>query len=397
MLPLAGIRVVDLTRILSGPYCTMTLGDLGAEVIKIESEAGDDTRHWGPPFVQGESTYYLSVNRNKQSLLLDLKSAEGKQALWDLIESADIVAENFRPGTLSRLGFSWEEIHRRAPRVVLISISGYGLTGPWSAFPGYDLIAQGEGGLMYVTGEPGRPPVKVGFSLADIGTGMWAVIGALAALRVRDLQGTGDHVDVSLLETVVSWQTYHAEASMLAGEIPQPLGSAHPTIAPYQTFAASDGYFNLAVGNDALWLRLCALLDGTGATDRWYRDERYAHNPDRVRQRDTLIERLNAIFVQRTRQEWLEALAAAGIPAGSVNSIAEALQHPQMQARQMVQMIEHPTIGSFPSVRMPITFDAIPVRTPTPPPLLGADTDAVLRSLRTNAAPAVPDGQATQD
>lgn len=381
MQPLQGIRVIDLTRVLSGPFCTMTLADLGAEVIKIESASGDDTRHWGPPFVNGESTFFLSANRSKKSILLDLKSAIGKQVLWDLIETADIVAENFRPGTLDRLGFSWEEIHRRAPGVILVSISGYGQTGPLAMSPGYDLVAQGEGGLMYVTGEPGRPPVKVGFSIADIGTGMWAVIGTLAALRAREQSGIGDRVDVSLLETVVSWQTYHAEASLMAGEVPQPLGSAHPTIAPYQTFAASDGYFNLGVGNDGLWNRFCDVLDSLGEEDRWYRDAAYAHNPDRVRVREALAARLNTIFSQRPRSEWLQRFADAGIPGGSVNTIAEALEHPQIQARALVQTIEHPTVGAMPTVKIPIAFTHAETRPPTPPPLLGADTDEVLQSL----------------
>jgi crotonobetainyl-CoA:carnitine CoA-transferase CaiB-like acyl-CoA transferase len=381
MQPLDGIRVIDLTRVLSGPFCTMTLADLGAEVIKIEPPSGDDTRHWGPPFIKGESTYFLSANRSKKSVVLDLKTDIGTQALWDLIGTADIVVENFRPLTLDRLGFSWEQIHHLAPRVILVSISGYGHTGPLAASPGYDLIAQGEGGLMYVTGEPGRPPVKVGFSIADIGTGMWAVIGILSVLRNREQNGLGDHVDVSLLETVVSWQTYHAEASLMAGEVPQPLGSAHPTIAPYQSFTASDGYFNLAVGNDGHWNRFCDVLDSVCETDRWYRDEAYAHNPDRVRVREALADRLNAIFCQRPRSEWLHLFAEAGIPGGSVNTIAEALVHPQIQARALVQTIVHPTLGAMPTVKMPITFAHAETRTPSPPPLLGADTSDVLQSL----------------
>ena len=381
MQPLQGIRVIDLTRVLSGPFCTMTLADLGAEVIKIESPAGDDTRHWGPPFVNGESTYFLSANRSKQSVVLDLKMASGKQALWDLIGTADIVVENFRPGTLAGLGFSWEQIQLQTPRVILVSISGYGQTGPLAMSPGYDLVAQGESGLMYVTGEAGRPPVKVGFSVSDVGAGMWAVIGALAALRNREKSGIGDHIDVSLFETLISWQTYHAEAALLGGEEPQPLGSAHPTIAPYQTFLASDGYFNLAVGNDGLWNRLCGVLDGVCEEDRWYRDAQYAHNPDRVRGREALAERLNLIFCQRPRSEWLQLFAAAGIPAGSVNTISEALAHPQIQARAMAQTIEHPTVGAMPTVKIPIAFTHATTRPPTPPPLLGADTDEVLQSL----------------
>jgi len=359
----------------------MTMADLGADVIKIESVEGDDTRRWGPPFVNGESTFFLSANRSKKSVVLNLKSDFGKQALWDLIESADIVLENFRPGTLAGLGFSWEEIHRRTPRVILVSISGYGQTGPLARTPGYDLIAQGEGGLMYVTGEPGRPPVKVGFSVTDIGAGMWATIGALAALRNREQSGVGDHVDVSLLETVVAWQTYHAAAALIGGEEPQPLGSAHPTIAPYQTFTASDGYFNLGVGNDGLWNRMCDVLNALGEEDRWYLDPQYAHNPDRVRIREALAERLNRIFSRRPRSEWLQVFEAAGIPVGSVNTISEALAIPQIQARGLVETVDHPTVGPMPTLKLPIAFTHATTRPPTAPPLLGADTDDVLRSL----------------
>jgi formyl-CoA transferase/CoA:oxalate CoA-transferase len=379
--PLAGIRVVDLTRILSGPFCTMTLAELGADVIKIEPPQGDDTRHWGPPFVAGESTYYLSANRSKRSIILDLKSPLGKQVLWDLINRADIVAENFRPGTLDKLGFGWAALHSRAPRVILVSISGYGQTGPLARQPGYDLVAQGEGGLMGVTGEPGRPPVKVGFSVADLGAGMWATIGVLAALRAREQTGEGDWVDVSLLETVVAWQAYLAEAYLVAGATARPLGSAHPTIAPYQTFEASDGYFNLGVGNDALWLRLCDLLDEEVPTDRWYRAPEFARNEDRVPVREALAERLNAVFRNRSRQDWLGRFEAAGIPAGSVNSIAESYAHPQIQARGIVQQVEHPTIGRMAVVKSPIAFTTGESAPLTAPPLLGADTAAVLREL----------------
>lgn len=385
MQPLQGIRVVDLSRILSGPFCAMTLADLGAEVIKIESATGDDSRHWGPPFIEGESAYFLSANRNKKSVLLDLKSEAGKRALWDLIATADVMVENFRPQTLERLGYSWEEIHRRAPRVILASISGYGLTGPLAHAPGYDLIAQGEGGLMFVTGEAERPPVKVGFSIADIGAGMWAVIGILAALRARDRNGVGDHIDVSLLETVVSWQTYHATAALLAGAVPQRMGSAHPTIAPYQTFSASDGYFNLAVGNDSLWQKLRDLLDTLPMDERWYHDSAYDHNPDRVRAREDLAARLNVTFARRPRREWLRLFNEAGIPCGSVNSIAEALAHPQIAARGLVRMVDHPTVGAMPTVGIPLVFTLAETRAPTAPPLLGADTEDTLRTLASRA------------
>lgn len=381
MQPLTGIRVIDLSRILSGPFATMTLADLGAEVVKIEPPRGDDTRAWGPPFVGGESTYYLSANRGKKSIVLDLKSEAGKEALWDLIATADVVVENFRPGTLARLGFGRDEIHQRHPRVILASISGYGQTGPLAAKPGYDVIAQGEGGLMGATGEEGRPPVKAGFSVADLGSGMWAVIGILAALRTRETTGIGDWVDVSLLETVVAWQTYLAEAYLAAGQVARPLGSAHPTIAPYQTMEASDGYFNLAVGNDTHWQRLLDVLDDVHGEEAWYRDEQYATNPDRVRRREELIPHLNEIFRTRTRLEWLSRLDEAGIPAGSVNSVAEVFKHPQLKARGMVQEVQHPTIGTLPTVKIPLTFEQAEIAAPTAPPLLGADTEAVLRGL----------------
>lgn len=384
MLPLAGIRVLDMTRVLSGPFCTMTLGDLGAEVIKVEPAQGDDTRHWGPPFVEGESTYFMSANRNKRSITLDLKDEASKQALWDLIARADVVVENFRPGTFARLGFGWEVLHERFPRLILVSISGYGQTGPWSTRPGYDLIAQGEGGLMSVTGEPERPPVKVGFSIADLGAGMWATIGILAALRNRDQTGTGDRIDVSLLETVVAWQTYHAEAYLVAGKVAHPMGSAHPSITPYQMFAASDGYFNLAIGNDGLWQRLCDVLDAAREEEdgeAWYREPTYARNVDRVEARETVIGRLNDIFAQHPRAYWLERLAEAGIPAGNVSSIAEAFEHPQVQARNLVHEVRHPTIGPMKMVGLPLHFDSADIAAPKAPPLLGADTVEVLREL----------------
>ena len=381
MQPLHGIRVIDLTRVLSGPFCTMTLADLGAEIIKIEPPGGDDTRQWGPPFANGESTYYLSTNRSKKSIVLDLKTDRGKQILWDLIGTADIVTENFRPGTLAKLGFGWQAIHQRYPAVILVSISGYGQTGPLSSRPGYDLIAQGEGGLMSVTGEEGRPPVKVGFSIADIGAGMWATIGTLAALRAREQTGMGDHIDVSLLETVVSWQTYHAEAYLVAGQVPRALGSAHPTIAPYQTFEASDGYFNLAVGNDALWNRLCDVLDTIGEEDHWYREPSYAHNADRVPVREALAQTLNTIFRKRRRSEWLKLFTEAGIPAGSVDTVAETFENPQLEARGLRQEVEHPTIGRIPMVKIPITLTNAETVPPTAPPLLGADTRSILQEL----------------
>lgn len=386
MLPLQGIRVLDLSRVLSGPYCTMALADLGAEIIKIERPEGDDTRHFAP-LVKGESTYFLSVNRNKKSVVVDMKIAAGKQIIWDLIARSDVVVENFRPGTLDRLGFGWEEIHKRHPSVVLVSISGYGQTGPLAKRPGYDLIAQGEGGLMDVTGEVDGPPVKVGFSVADVGTGMWAVVGTLAALLSRASTGQGNHVDVSLLETVASWQTYIASAALIAGHQPRRLGSAHQGIAPYQSFQASDGYFNLAVGNDALWPKFCEVLDHVYAGERWYRSPEYDTNNKRMQARDKLVERLQPIFRSQPRRYWLDLFQEAGIPAGSVNSIAEVEHNPQLLARDMIEYVEHPVLGKMPTFRTPISFSDIRLVPPVAPPLLGADTFDVLRELGYNAAP----------
>jgi crotonobetainyl-CoA:carnitine CoA-transferase CaiB-like acyl-CoA transferase len=382
MRPLDGIRVVDLTRVLSGPYCTMILADLGADVIKVEPPTGDDTRGWGPPFVGGESTYFLSTNRSKRSIVLDLKAERDKQALWDLIATADVLAENFRPGTLARLGFGWDELRVRNPRLVLVSLSGYGQTGPLAGLAGYDLIAQGEGGLMGVTGEPGRPPVKAGFAVADLGSGMWAVIGVLAALRARDVTGVGDHVDVSLLGTMVAWQTYQGQAYLSAGRISGPLGSAHPSIVPYQTFPGSDGYFNLAVGNDGQWDKLCDILERRTEGDRWYRDVSLATNAGRVERREAVVRGLSALFQTEPCAEWMREFLRAGIPAGKVANVAEVFENPQVQAQHLVQTAPHPTAGDLPLVRTPITFANGELRPPQAPPLFGADTEDVLARLR---------------
>jgi crotonobetainyl-CoA:carnitine CoA-transferase CaiB-like acyl-CoA transferase len=364
----------------------MTLADLGAEVIKVERPEGDDTRHFAP-LVKGESTYFLSINRNKKSIVVDMKSDAGKQIIWDLIARSDVVVENFRPGVLEKLGFGWEEIHKRYPSVILVSISGYGQSGPLAKRPGYDLIAQGEGGLMDVTGEAGGPPAKVGFSIADIGTGMWAVIGTLAALMARASTGQGDHVDTSLLETVVSWQTYIGTASLIAGHQPRRLGSAHQGIAPYQSFEASDGYFNLAVGNDTLWPRFCDVLDSVYDGEKWYRSAEYDTNNQRVQARDKLVEQLTPIFRAQPRSFWLDLFQKAGIPAGSVNSIEEVAHNPQLLARHMFEYVEHPTLGEIPTVRTPITFSNMSLVPPAAPPQLGADTSNVLQELGYNEVP----------
>ncbi len=345
---LEGIKVIDLTRILSGPYCTMTLADLGAEVIKVESPAGDDTRQWGPPFVQDESAYFLSVNRNKKSIVLNLKDEKDKEIFLKLVETADVVVENFRPGTIKRLGIGYDVLKEHNPRIILASISGFGQTGTYAQKPGYDVLAQGMGGLMSVTGEPDRPPTKAGFSIADVGTGMWAAFGILAAIIERDKSGEGQWVDTSLLDTIVSWQTYHAGNYFASNKDPEPLGSAHPNIVPYQVFEASDGHFILAVGNDSLWEKF---VDAMGLDE--LKDPKYKTNPERVTKREELLSFLYEVFLQKTTKEWTELFESVKIPCGPVNKFSDILNDPHMFEREMVVEQEHPTSRNIKNARDP--------------------------------------------
>jgi crotonobetainyl-CoA:carnitine CoA-transferase CaiB-like acyl-CoA transferase len=376
MKPLEGIKVIDLTRILSGPYCTMTLADLGAEVIKIESPSGDDTREWGPPFIENESAYYLSVNRNKKSMVLNLKEAKGKEILLKLVESADVVVENFRPGTLSRLGLGYEVLKQHNPRIILASISGFGQTGTYSQKPGYDVLAQGMGGLMSVTGEPGRMPAKAGFSMADVGTGMWASFGIVVALLERKNSGEGQWIDTSLLDTVVSWQTYLAGNYFASGKDPEPLGGAHPNIVPYQVFEASDGHFILAVGNDNLWNKFVETMDS-----EIFKDPNFATNPQRVENRDLLISLLSERFQMKTVKEWINLFETAKIPSGPVNKFSDILNDAHMHEREMVIEREHPTLGSLKMLGIPVKFSRTPGEVKTLPPSLGEHTTEILQTL----------------
>jgi len=374
--PLEGIKVIDLTRILSGPYCTMTLGDLGAEVIKIESPKGDDTRQWGPPFIKGESAYYLSINRNKKSIVLNLKEEKGKEIFLNLIQDADVVVENFRPGTMNKLGIGYDVLKEHNPRIILASISGFGQTGTYSQKPGYDILAQGMGGLMSVTGEPDRRPVKAGFSIADVGTGMWAAFGVLVALHERTRSGKGQWIDTSLLDTIVSWQTYLA-GNYFASEIdPQPLGDAHPNIVPYQGFEASDGYIIIAVGNDNLWGKF---IDIIGLNS--LKDEKYATNPQRVKYREEVITLLEEVFQTKTVEEWITLLEAAKIPCGPVNKISNILTDPHILEREMVVEREHPNIGTIKMLGTPVKFSRTPGEIKSVPPQLGEHTNEILEAL----------------
>jgi crotonobetainyl-CoA:carnitine CoA-transferase CaiB-like acyl-CoA transferase len=375
---LRDLLVLDLTRILSGPFATMTLADLGADVVKVEQPGqGDDTRQWGPPFQGEEAAYFLSVNRNKRSLAVDLKSPEGLAAVRRLALTADVLVENFRPGTADRLGLGYEELSRENPGLVYASISGYGQTGPDSRRPGYDAIAQARSGIMSVTGEANGPPVRVGVSSSDLVAGMWATIGILAALHEKQRSGRGQWVDISLLDGSVSWLTYVASGYFASGEIPRRYGSAHPTIAPYQAFATADGFVMVAVGNDGLWRRFASALQ----RDDLEADERFQTNPSRVAHRDALIPLIEVTMLSRTTDEWVRVLDGAGVPVGPIQTVDQALSDPQVIARGMVAEVQHPTAGPMRVVGCPIRLTRTPASVRTAPPLLGQHTDDILAGL----------------
>jgi crotonobetainyl-CoA:carnitine CoA-transferase CaiB-like acyl-CoA transferase len=373
--PLAGIKVVDLTRILAGPYCTQELADAGADVVKVEEPSkGDDTRGWGPPFIEGESAYFLSVNRGKRGITLNLKDSRGGDILWRLLDHADVLVENYRPGTLDRLGFSYDAVRARRPALVYASISGYGADGPWGGRPGYDAVVQGEGGLMSITGAPDGPPFKVGASLVDVLAGMSAFQGILLALLRRQSTGEGARVEASLLESLLPTLTYHASTWLLAGHVPARLGNRHPSLAPYETFEAADGHVIVGVGSEPLWRSFCALL---GRSDL-AADPRFQTNPQRVANYDALRAVLAPILRSRTVGDWLSALGEAGIPCGRVRTVAEALENPQVAARGLLLDVEHPRAGRGRYVGSPIGLTGAGRGSRRPPPLLGQHTDEVL-------------------
>lgn len=376
--PLEGIRVLDMTRILSGPYCTMMLGDMGADVIKVENPSGgDDTRVWGPPFLNGVSTYYISINRNKRSLTLNLKEQQGKEILTELIRQSDVVAENFRPGTFDKLGFSWETIQRINPRAILTAVSGFGHTGPRASEPGFDVVIQGEGGLMSITGEPDGPPTKVGASVADIVAGMLAAQGTILALYHREKTGKGQKVDISMLDGQVALLTYHANSFFGTGNVPPRRGNKHPSITPYETYQCTDGYLNLGVGNDSLWQRFCDAMGLGDLKD----DPLFAINADRVRNREALQEKLDAFFGSRDVGSTLEKLKAAGIPCGPINDISQVFTEPQVLAREMVMDMDVPEAGPTKLTGVPIKLSDTKGDIRIPPPSLGQHTDEILESL----------------
>lgn len=376
---LGGIKVLDLSRILTGPYCSMMLADMGAQVIKVESPgSGDDTRQWGPPFVNGESTYFLSVNRNKESLTLNLKHPQGREVLLRLVDWADVLIENFRPGALDRMGLGYEALSQRNPRLIFCTVTGFGATGPYKEKAGYDILAQAMGGTMSVTGEEGGPPVKVGMSIADIGAGMFAAYGILAALISRQQTGVGQRVETSLLESQIAWHTYLATSYLATGKVPRKLGTAHPSIVPYQALQARDGHLVVAVGNDALWVRFCEAI---GLPDL---APRYPTNPDRVVAREEIVALLEARLVDETVNHWVAVIEAAGVPAGPIYSLDQVYQDPHVLARAMVVEVAHPTAGPVRMTGIPVKLSGTPGQVYAPPPLLGEHTEQILAGLGYN-------------
>ena len=384
--PLHGIRILDLSRVLAGPFCTQMLADLGAEVIKVERPGvGDETRTWGPPYVKDaegadttESAYYLCANRNKRSITVDFSQPRGVVLVKRLLERCDVLVENFKVGGLSKFGLGYEQLREEFPRLVYCSITGFGQTGPYAHRPGYDMMAQGMGGLISITGEPDRPPSKVPVAINDIMTGMYTAVALLSAVRHRDLTGEGQHVDVGLLDVQVSWLANVASNYLVGGKIPGRLGTAHPNTVPYQVFPTRDGFIIIAANNDGQFERLC---EAAGAPEL-LNDPDFASNALRVRNRDRLIPKVEAVTRTRATAAWMEALEAAGVPCAPVNTIDQVFADPQVEARGMQVRMPHPLAGEdIRLVGSPIELSRTPVSYRRAPPTLGQHTDEVLAEV----------------
>ncbi|HEY7677351.1 MAG TPA: CoA transferase [Candidatus Methylomirabilis sp.] len=377
--PLEGVRVLDLTRVLAGPFCTMMLGDLGADVIKVERPgAGDDVRAWGPPFAPGgESAYFLCVNRNKRSITVDLKSPRGRDLVRDLARRADVLVENFKTGTMDEMGLPYEVLRHANAGLIYCSITGFGTTGPYRDLPGYDLIAQAMGGIMSITGDVDGMPMKVGVPIVDLTTGMFAAVAILAALRVKEQTGRGQRIDMSLLDSQIAWLGNVASNYLIGGTPARRLGNAHPNITPYEVFPTRDGHVALAVGNDGQWRRFCQVAEAPHLADH----ADFKTNADRVRNREKLVPVMGDLMRRRTSQEWMDLLRKDEIPCGPIQTVDRALHDPQVLARGMVLETQHPTAGPIKLVGSPLKLAETPPEVRLPPPTLGQHTEEVLREV----------------
>jgi len=375
--PLEGLRVLDLSRVLAGPYCTMILADLGAEVIKIEPPGeGDDSRAFAP-FIGNESAYFMSLNRGKKSIVLNLKNEKDKAAFLELVRIADVLVENYRPGTMEKLGLGYEELREINPRLVYAAISGFGHTGPYSQRPAYDMIVQAMGGIMSITGEPNRPPTRVGTSVGDITAALFGTIGILTALNVRNTDGTGQKVDIGMLDCQVAILENAIARYEVTGQAPKPMGSRHPSIAPFEAYPTKDYFVIIPAGNDTLWAKLCNILGITQYID----DPRFKTNRDRVANVEILYDLLGEVTKTRTTDEWMDILETGGVPVGPINTIDKVVADPQVLAREMIVEITHPVAGPMKIAGNPIKLSDTPGKVSEPAPLLGQHTDWVLRDV----------------
>jgi crotonobetainyl-CoA:carnitine CoA-transferase CaiB-like acyl-CoA transferase len=376
--PLEGVTVLDVTQSVAGPYCTMLLGDLGADVTKIERpEAGDDTRSWGPPYWNEESTTFLSLNRNKRSIALDMKHEEGQRIMWDLVRRADVLVQNLRTGILERMGFGYEAVRVENPRIVYCSMTAYGNVGPMRDFPGYDPLMQAFGGLMSVTGKPDDAPVRVGTSIMDMGMGMWGVIGILGALQNRERTGEGQLVEMSLYETALSWVPYQIMSYLGTGEVPKRHGSGTAMLAPYEAYPTRDGHILIAAGNNSLWGKLCQVL----GLEKLPTDPRFVDNPNRVRNREALFEMLAERMSQDTTETWTERLWDAGVPCSPIRTMDQVVTEPQTEAVDILRPTAHPRIDGYTEVGIPVSWNGARPETRLVPPELGQDTRRILLEI----------------